>query len=452
MGAKLKAWILHGAAERLATAELCAMPSLFRFFSLAFVASVAASNSWKAPDAGALMAASMLPSACASEPLASGHSTRNLTEGRLTLLFSKGLVTAHVPFDFAIVDMLISACIGFRAAVLLADVAWRGLASTTTDEVLVVARGVEALAYQTLAPEGAGARLASRIATVAGGEVVVYDGLGESRVADHLLDITSHCAFVMASSLPSSGWTAAVVQALDSAFQDWLWAVYYAQTLAAFEACIPLLFQNGVGISGGGEFWCPTPAAGGPRLNMRFVFEGGEQFRFGYLHRLLERARDKLALDTVRLLEVGVHEAATAGYVLARLPSLEYVGVDPYTTYADMPESTTEQSARYERALGVLGTFGARAQLFRSTLRDLPHSPAAAGFFHGVFLDGSHYLRHIVDDFEELRDVLSDGGFLSGHDFSAFYLDVMLAVFLECQSRSASQASLGRDATWWFDA
>lgn len=64
----------------------------------------------------------------------------------------------------------------------------------------------------------------------------------------------------------------------------------------------------------------------------------GQQFIFHHLrccmryHVLLELL-EKLQMSKVSMIEIGVHRASTAKYLLHRAPFLHWTGIDPYTDY-----------------------------------------------------------------------------------------------------------------------
>lgn len=119
------------------------------------------------------------------------------------------------------------------------------------------------------------------------------------------------------------------------------------------------------------------------------------------VQRHLLRAREKMLApgELLRMAEVGVDDAKVALSLLAVVPDLQYVGVDPYTPCAPSKDSGCWPSgeARYADALLRLHHFAGRAHILRST------SHAAAAWIKDrsldlVWIDAFHSYKNCLED------------------------------------------------------
>lgn len=168
------------------------------------------------------------------------------------------------------------------------------------------------------------------------------------------------------------------------------------------------------------------------------------------------------------LVEVGVHLARLAFAILGTHHGLRYIGVDPFA-YGE--ETSPESRLRQLRDLGLSpeedGGFGAyelssevrraaeyKLNLFgdRAKLLAMPSVEAAAMVpdqsVDGVFIDGDHSYREVVNDIDAWEPKVKQGGFLSGHDFGN-HPDVARAV-LERAAEFNRTVHLSMDWFWYY--
>lgn len=165
----------------------------------------------------------------------------------------------------------------------------------------------------------------------------------------------------------------------------------------------------------------------------------------------------------LRFVEIGVHMGRLSFPLLSFLPSLSYIGVDPYTYGNQTSQGSVDKQLRdlgHTGANDVDGLqaarraaeekyryFGARAQLWV-----MPSLEAANqvqdGSVDGVFIDGDHSYAAVVQDVKAWEPKIRPGGFLSGHDF-ANHADVAKAV-LEHASHHARLVHLAMDWVWFW--
>lgn len=88
----------------------------------------------------------------------------------------------------------------------------------------------------------------------------------------------------------------------------------------------------------------------------------GQQFIFHHLrccmryHVLLELL-EKLQMSKVSMIEIGVHRASTAKYLLHRAPFLHWTGIDPYTDYRKGSGDLADRFVLFFFCIFVLGGF-----------------------------------------------------------------------------------------------
>uniref|UniRef100_A0A7S4U9R0 Class I SAM-dependent methyltransferase n=1 Tax=Alexandrium monilatum TaxID=311494 RepID=A0A7S4U9R0_9DINO len=180
-----------------------------------------------------------------------------------------------------------------------------------------------------------------------------------------------------------------------------------------------------------------------------FEFEGSPCCRrYHVLAGLVQALASQAGPAPVRMAEIGVNNAVTSEYLLARFPDLEFDGIDPYLGAA----------AIHAEARTRLARFGSRARLRHST------SEAAASHFGDgaldlVFIDGDHSRDAVVADLRSWRPRVRPGGVLAGHDlFNPAFDGVLDALLIHLnvtlggapESGAAVTIHFGPDFVWWL--
>jgi predicted O-methyltransferase YrrM len=132
-----------------------------------------------------------------------------------------------------------------------------------------------------------------------------------------------------------------------------------------------------------------------------------------------------------RVAEVGVAYGYHADAILTGLPTVDYVGVDPYLAGYDEADLFVSDVAKLfgdshqgamDRLHDAVGTtlddrFGSRAQLVRE-----PSVQAARrfvdGHFDAVFIDGDHRYEAVVEDLAAWWPKVRPGGSILGDDYA----------------------------------
>ncbi|CAJ1401551.1 unnamed protein product [Effrenium voratum] len=160
----------------------------------------------------------------------------------------------------------------------------------------------------------------------------------------------------------------------------------------------------------------PQPVPGSkviPLPGQRFTFRSVRCcFRYHVLHQLLEEFKQ----ETVTMIEIGVHAAGTSMYLLDRVPSLHWTGIDDYQDYVK-----GSGDAMFQEASNRVQRFGPRARLLR-----VPSASAwdTSGALHGIalqsvdllFVDGDHDYSVTKNDLVSWSRFVRPGGIISGHD------------------------------------
>jgi len=132
-----------------------------------------------------------------------------------------------------------------------------------------------------------------------------------------------------------------------------------------------------------------------------------------------------------RMVEVGVLWGDGAEMVLAALPDLQYIGVDPYPDERDAVLFDGHRYENTEMRLTAgrlrLQQFGRRAQLLWATTADV--APwIANGSLDYVFIDGDHAYEAVVFELRSWIPKLREGGIIAGHDYIMLYPSLITAV------------------------
>eukprot|EP00931_Biecheleriopsis_adriatica_P088925 TRINITY_DN63147_c0_g1_i1.p1 TRINITY_DN63147_c0_g1~~TRINITY_DN63147_c0_g1_i1.p1 ORF type:complete len:428 (-),score=88.71 TRINITY_DN63147_c0_g1_i1:40-1296(-) len=163
-----------------------------------------------------------------------------------------------------------------------------------------------------------------------------------------------------------------------------------------------------------------------PKVLFHRTLGTGRQAVQRELLRIVQGSLDRGEL--LHMAEVGVDDAKKAAALLATMPSLQYLGVDPYPPCeVEDPSCWPPPEERYATALLRLMAFPGRAHLMRS------ESTAAArwikdGSLDLVWVDAFHTYENTAQDLRDWLPKLRKGGFIAGHDYSAAFPGVVDAV------------------------
>lgn len=151
--------------------------------------------------------------------------------------------------------------------------------------------------------------------------------------------------------------------------------------------------------------------------------------------------------SSIRMVEIGVNKGSVAEILLEALPTLHWIGVDPYASHSKLDL----ENERYSDALLRLIKFSDRAHLLRQT------SVQAAAWiqnssFDLVFIDGMHEYASVAEDLQYWAPKLRSGGILAGHDYSMSCPGVVRAVheFFVMNPPLDRTLHLGPDSTFFW--
>lgn len=200
------------------------------------------------------------------------------------------------------------------------------------------------------------------------------------------------------------------------------------------------------------ELLDPTVAVASSPSFPRFEFHSGACCRrYHVLTDLISQLTSSTA-STVRIVEIGVNNALTSEYLLARFPDIEFDGIDPYEE---------DREDIYLEAIARLARFGDRARLWR-----LRSETAASRFAPGsidlVFVDGDHSREAVEADLRVWQSRVRPGGLLAGHDlFNPAFDGVLVALLAHLNVAEATDVSgksvaeaptihFAPDYVWWL--
>ncbi|KAF4672930.1 hypothetical protein FOL47_011198 [Perkinsus chesapeaki] len=149
------------------------------------------------------------------------------------------------------------------------------------------------------------------------------------------------------------------------------------------------------------------------------------------------------------VVEVGVFSGHFSDFVLAALPNITLIGIDPY--YGDdgtfPPElAHLDPAMVYEQTLERYEKYGERAKLWATTSHEAS-KVFPDGSVDFVFIDGCHEYDCVREDIELWLPKLREGGIISGHDFSDKWPGVVRRVN---EVRAGQDLFLGMDFMWWW--
>jgi predicted O-methyltransferase YrrM len=134
-------------------------------------------------------------------------------------------------------------------------------------------------------------------------------------------------------------------------------------------------------------------------------------------------------LDAKRIAEIGCKEGRTTGFLLANLPHLRIIAVDPWKNIENGAESYSEWDwKKIER------DFWHHVGEHKWRCKMLPMTSAEAirqvddGSLDLVFIDAAHDHANVVKDIRAWWPKVKEGGMVCGHDFQHTFPGVHRAV------------------------
>lgn len=134
-------------------------------------------------------------------------------------------------------------------------------------------------------------------------------------------------------------------------------------------------------------------------------------------------------INAKTLVEVGCKEGRTTGFLLANLPDLKVIAVDPWMPMPNKSEDYKDWD------------FGAIERSFwqnvgqnsdRCTMHQIPSWDASRVYEDSsldiVFIDAGHDYDNALADIKAWWPLVRDGGYLCGHDYQHTFPGVMRAV------------------------
>lgn len=139
------------------------------------------------------------------------------------------------------------------------------------------------------------------------------------------------------------------------------------------------------------------------------------------------------SINAKSFVEVGCKEGRTTGFMLANLPELEVIAIDPWAPIANTDESYKDWD--YQK---ITEDFWANVGMNESRLKMLRMtSEEAAGDYYRnlqgwpfdlVFIDAGHDYENALADIRDWWPLVREGGILCGHDYQHTFPGVMRAV------------------------
>jgi len=159
-------------------------------------------------------------------------------------------------------------------------------------------------------------------------------------------------------------------------------------------------------------------------------------------------------LNSVLAAEIGVDDGRTSEALLAGMPSLRLLLVDPYE-FADTGYFSREPRRSAETAAPMVDALWNRVRPFRDrAIIACQRSVDAAAWVANssldlVFIDADHGYEAVREDIRVWRPKVRNGGVLAGHDYTLFWPGLVRAVH-EFAHETRSALFLGPDHTWWI--
>lgn len=129
--------------------------------------------------------------------------------------------------------------------------------------------------------------------------------------------------------------------------------------------------------------------------------------------------------------EVGCKEGRTTGFLLANLPELEVIAIDPWAPVANSDEDYKDWDfADIEAKFWQnVGEHRVRCDMWQTTSWEAAHSVQLHGKqFDIVFIDAAHDYDNCLADIKAWWPLVRPGGMLCGHDYQHNFPGVMRAV------------------------
>lgn len=146
-----------------------------------------------------------------------------------------------------------------------------------------------------------------------------------------------------------------------------------------------------------------------------------------------------------RVAEIGVSGAVTSARLLAMMPSVRWVGVDPYQSASGLHGDAQELAVAKTLLRPYLGK---RGQLFVARSSEVEEDALGPEPFDLVFVDGEHTYRGATEDLAIWSPRVRPGGVVAGHDYAAYY-DGVSSAANEALPRG-STLHLGPNTVFWW--
>lgn len=171
------------------------------------------------------------------------------------------------------------------------------------------------------------------------------------------------------------------------------------------------------------------------------------------LHRWEVLAGLAKQMNAKTFVEVGCKEGRTSGYMLATVPDLHVIAIDPWAPVPNADEDYEDWDfEEIERTFWKnVGEHKGRCDMFRGTSeqaayyyveprRGLPSAGADV-----VFIDAGHDYENALKDIDLWWPLVREGGYLCGHDYQHKFPGVMRAV---AESFPLLKVAVCPDSVW----
>lgn len=140
------------------------------------------------------------------------------------------------------------------------------------------------------------------------------------------------------------------------------------------------------------------------------------------------------SISAKTFVEVGCREGRTTGFMLANLPDLEVIAIDPWAPVANADEDYKDWNfGQIECDFWAnVGAHGDRCHMKRMTSLDAARAatppPPLFREYDMVFIDAGHDYENALADIKAWWPLVRAGGILCGHDYQHHFPGVMRAV------------------------
>jgi predicted O-methyltransferase YrrM len=151
-------------------------------------------------------------------------------------------------------------------------------------------------------------------------------------------------------------------------------------------------------------------------------------------------------MNAKTFVEVGCKEGRTTGFMLANLPDIRVIAIDPWAPIANADEDYKDWDfAQIERDFWQnVGEHKRRAVMHRATSLD-----AVKHFTRNsidiAFIDAGHDYENALADIKAWWPLVREGGYLCGHDYQHKFPGVMRAV---AESFPLLRVAVCPDSVW----